>query len=665
MKDNLSFQRIALLTTILFSLATFPGNAAEQTDFTTASVTVATPSDDSLKAVLPSPDTLGTKWVWPWNAPNNQANITAKNWKEQFWGPQDPRPMLTKKWIDLQRMSDEEFKQNSSSFAQVMRVLGSRKMPMSRQDMVQELQSQVSGITDFAYVSYNQVTAKTTSPTSPDTDFLSLKVSSFTDEYIDNRANLFNLAERALASAFAATKETRNQVHKAREVETAALLKDYETALLDVYTYKKNLEEMRDTGIPENVLAHAERRVKVKEEAAREVGIRLDRVIGHLGEVQGATLRGADGGYMVWSIEKTPTSESIRIGGKMRHAHIVVEFGRSVTGKFNRQAALDDTARILTLVSSNVKRHLNTPDPLGTPIVLNVNPELQVAFDSKYTKPSSPSSLMSGEGDLPTFIAAVSKTPLEAAGPKKIEPEAVANRFSKTISPPLPSTDDSPAMEKLKAKADDAYAANDLEEALNLYRQLASRNPNNVDFQIALGRTLNYLNNQNAAITAYTKVFELAPGTSNVRTWLAELYLAKGDRTKAVEWIGQELTSNPDSAWAHSWLASAHLEIGDPAAAKASFQKAVTIDPRVAGFRLQNGSALQARELHRRALTEFAAATYLDPTNPSPYLGVASCYDALNENAAAIQWYERYLELDPTSQGAATARKALLKLRQR
>ena len=107
------------------------------------------------------------------------------------------------------------------------------------------------------------------------------------------------------------------------------------------------------------------------------------------------------------------------------------------------------------------------------------------------------------------------------------------------------------------------------------------------------------------------------------------------------------------------------LAQGKATEAQATFETAMQLDPATMQNRHRNGTSLAGYNLHARALTEFLAAAYLKPEAAAPCYGVAASYAKLGKKTTAIRWYERYLEMDPTSQWAASARQELLKLRSR
>ncbi|MBM4020512.1 MAG: tetratricopeptide repeat protein, partial [Planctomycetes bacterium] len=174
---------------------------------------------------------------------------------------------------------------------------------------------------------------------------------------------------------------------------------------------------------------------------------------------------------------------------------------------------------------------------------------------------------------------------------------------------------------QLLAKGHELCTQGKLAEAQQIYGQAVQLQPNNPDTHYALATALNFSGNFDAAIAAYQAVLRVSPQTPEIRAWIAQVYLHKGEYASAIQWANQEIAGNPKSAFAHSLAGSAFLETGDAANRDRAFAAAVAVDPGIADVRHRHGNVFYNHRQPRRALTDFGSAAYMAPKASGPVLG--------------------------------------------
>ncbi len=195
------------------------------------------------------------------------------------------------------------------------------------------------------------------------------------------------------------------------------------------------------------------------------------------------------------------------------------------------------------------------------------------------------------------------------------------------------------------------------------FREMTIAQPRSTEAWTGLARAHNFDGEIAEAITAYERLGSIAPATPNLNSWLAELHIAQNDWAAARRAAEREIAAQPNSGWAHSWLGSVDYETGRFEQAAATFRRAAQIDPQAANFRYQNGTHLATAGHYRRALVDFIAAALMNPNFAGAYFGMADCYARLAMPAAAMRYYERYVQLDGASEWAARARAEIARLR--
>lgn len=212
------------------------------------------------------------------------------------------------------------------------------------------------------------------------------------------------------------------------------------------------------------------------------------------------------------------------------------------------------------------------------------------------------------------------------------------------------------------ADAQTALATGRVADARAIFAAAAQRDPRSAEAFIGLGRCANLQGDLDGAMTAYFDLARFAPTTPNLRLWIVELFIARGNLRSAQQWLDTELTMQPDSAWAWSWRGTLQLETGDREAATVSMARAAALQREVSSFRFQNGAALLNHNQPKRAAKEFAAALLLDPRGTGAYYQLAECHARLGERDKAIENFRRYLQGDATSEWAVRARARIEEL---
>ncbi|MDO8538993.1 MAG: tetratricopeptide repeat protein [Opitutaceae bacterium] len=260
----------------------------------------------------------------------------------------------------------------------------------------------------------------------------------------------------------------------------------------------------------------------------------------------------------------------------------------------------------------------------------------------------------------PSPVATAAPTSVRPAVPLPPEPAPV----TPTVTPAPPP----------RVGSDAGLPASYLQAALALFNQLKPREakeafqfvlkwePDSAEALAGLARCENMLGEIDAALSHYEILGRTAAPPPQLRTWIAELALAKGDFALAARALDAELAVNLGSAWARSWRGSLLLAQGRNDEARAEFAQAVRADANVVAQRYQNGGGLSASGQPQRALIEFLAVMWMQPNHAGAYFAAGDSYAKLRQPALALQSYERYLQLDATSEWAAKARAEIARL---
>ena len=90
-----------------------------------------------------------------------------------------------------------------------------------------------------------------------------------------------------------------------------------------------------------------------------------------------------------------------------------------------------------------------------------------------------------------------------------------------------------------------------------------------------------------------------------------------------------------------------NLNTGKPEKALEDFNRAIKIDPQLAGGYLGRANTFNLMGRYEKSIEDYDTVLEIDPTLANAYVNRASAYSHLGEYEKAIADYEKGLELDP------------------
>lgn len=140
----------------------------------------------------------------------------------------------------------------------------------------------------------------------------------------------------------------------------------------------------------------------------------------------------------------------------------------------------------------------------------------------------------------------------------------------------------------------------------------------------------------------------------------AALAEARGDIAEAVRLYDLLARADRNDPIAPYNLGNLRLAEGAPGQAELAYRMALARDPAFAEARYNLAKALEAMGRLETAQAELEAALGGDPTLADAFFNLAQLRMQAGDAAAAKTLFERYLDLAPDSEAAATARKGIL-----
>jgi tetratricopeptide (TPR) repeat protein len=198
----------------------------------------------------------------------------------------------------------------------------------------------------------------------------------------------------------------------------------------------------------------------------------------------------------------------------------------------------------------------------------------------------------------------------------------------------------------LEEQAEAAYQEGNLPEAVDLYRQAAEADPNNVNNHVQVARLLIYeagLMTSDDSTAALDEALEAANDAVLVDPYdpagyaiMGKVYDWQGRPDQASSTILQALDIDEDYALAHSYLAEAFVDLDRWEQAQQSIEQALSLEPNNVDIRRDYGYVLENLGDYAAAATQYEAALSLHPRLPYLHVALARVYRELDDYESAL-----------------------------
>jgi tetratricopeptide (TPR) repeat protein len=249
----------------------------------------------------------------------------------------------------------------------------------------------------------------------------------------------------------------------------------------------------------------------------------------------------------------------------------------------------------------------------------------------------------------------------------------VANRADSIYNPPFPTADPTLVAlqeplqrQTLSASAEAAFRegqqlarAGNTPAAIAAFNRALELAPGSVGVYIARGGAYLAIDEPDTAWADYTRAIELAPSLALPHLSRAEFYVAINRPESALADVRAALSVEPDNVQALIAQGRAHTLLGDNTAAIAALDRATTLDPQSAAALTYRGMAHAAAGNTKAARGDYDAALALNPVYPLAYAQRGDLRVGLGE-PGAVEDYTRAIDLDPNNATARAGRGLLL-----
>lgn len=219
------------------------------------------------------------------------------------------------------------------------------------------------------------------------------------------------------------------------------------------------------------------------------------------------------------------------------------------------------------------------------------------------------------------------------------------------IPQPVISATASENEERLVKEAEELRQQKKYKEAAELYEDLVTAHPENVDYLLALGRLYVSINRKTEAIDLYKRALSLQPKRQDVRASLAFTYLFTNELEKSRELFQVVLEQDPNDAEVLAGLGNIATKNGNVKEAEEYLEKAVQIDPQNITALIYFADLKMRQKHYPEAYEIYKKISQIDLNDPDAAQGISDVQEKmLNEKTKQLVKEKRYKEAEDAYQ---------------
>jgi tetratricopeptide (TPR) repeat protein len=198
------------------------------------------------------------------------------------------------------------------------------------------------------------------------------------------------------------------------------------------------------------------------------------------------------------------------------------------------------------------------------------------------------------------------------------------------------------------------------QEALELFTQLLSNDPENINAWNGKGNALFNLGKNDDAMTAFDKAIAIDADYYHAYIGRGNVFLALGDNEEAMKAFDKALSIDPNAT--HAWNGKGNVltRTGKNEEAIKAFDKAILSDPNNIHAYIGKGNALKNIRNFDDAMTAFDKVIGIDPNNSHAWVGKGNVLMSTGKNDEAITLFERVLSIDQNNTWAKSGKSVAL-----
>ena len=196
--------------------------------------------------------------------------------------------------------------------------------------------------------------------------------------------------------------------------------------------------------------------------------------------------------------------------------------------------------------------------------------------------------------------------------------------------------------EKFKSAIEN-HQKNNLEVAINLYKEILVADPNNSTINYNLGLAYNEKHHLNEAISCYKKVIEIDPNYISAHFNLGLIYKDLGDLEKEISCYEKTISINPNHSKAKNNLGLAFKKLGEYSKAKSFYEEAIKIDPNLVEAHNNLGTIFSELGETNKAIKSYENAIKINPDLEFTNNNLGKIYKEIGEQKKSVDFFQKSL----------------------
>ena len=213
--------------------------------------------------------------------------------------------------------------------------------------------------------------------------------------------------------------------------------------------------------------------------------------------------------------------------------------------------------------------------------------------------------------------------------------------------PPPQHSEAASKIETLLHEAEESLNRKDFASAMKALKSVVELQPDMAAAWFNLGYAYTGLHQNEDAIQSYRKTLELQPNLFEARLNLGILLIEMKRPQESLEHLNKAAELKPENTRAHLYYARALAAVGQGDAAEKQFGETVRLDPTLAIADFDLGQLELSQKKFAEARVSFEKAASLDAKLAQAQLGEALALEGLARPAEAANHFEQYLALEP------------------
>jgi tetratricopeptide (TPR) repeat protein len=193
----------------------------------------------------------------------------------------------------------------------------------------------------------------------------------------------------------------------------------------------------------------------------------------------------------------------------------------------------------------------------------------------------------------------------------------------------------------------EAYQAGELDTAIEAHREAVLRQPDNIDYQVALARLLVLTRNVEESLEAADQAILIDPESPKGYAVKAMALDWAGSPEQAVVEALKAIELDPNYAPSHAYLAEAYVDLGRWTLARDEAELAVTLDPFDIDARRNYAYLLEFVGDYNGAIEQYRQALSLNPNLLILLYGLARNQRGAGQSQEAINTFTQVIERTP------------------